>query len=125
MKNIENEAAAFAETIYITINDNRKDAEETARRVNELAEDVKTNAEKIENIDENNNILILKIGKLEQAEETKNREISDKSNGWEDQIKKLETGNGTYAKLQTKQLTNSMPLNDSRIQLFLNAVKEP
>ena len=62
LKIIENDAATFQEKVYITINDNKDEADVTSKRLGELAEDVKENTEKIE---------ALKIGEDVQKKEYK------------------------------------------------------
>ena len=78
---IENEAATFQEKVYVTINDNRHDADDTAKKVDELVVDVNSNTEKIEALDKNNNSLIDRIGLME---------INLKSTDLEDEIKRIE-----------------------------------
>merc|ERR1712141_360922 len=66
LKSMEDEAATFQEKIYITLNDNRDKTDETAERMSGLIDDIKRNAEKIEDLDKNNNMLNVKLENIEK-----------------------------------------------------------
>merc|ERR1711881_560856 len=66
LKSMEDDAATFQEKVYITLNDNRNKTDETAERMSGLIDDIKGNAEKIEALDKNNNMLNVKLENIEK-----------------------------------------------------------
>ena len=90
LKSMEDDAATFQEKVYITLNDNRDKTDETAERMSGLIDDIKGNAEKIEALDKNNNMLNVKIENIEKEEENRGKGMSDKSIELEQELKKIE-----------------------------------
>merc|ERR1712141_720340 len=66
LKSMEDDAATFQEKVYITLNDNRDKTDEAAERISGLIDDIKGNAEKIEDLDKNNNMLNVKLENIEK-----------------------------------------------------------
>merc|ERR1719510_409536 len=90
LKTMEDDAATFQEKVYITLNDNRNKTDETAERMSGLIDDIKENAEKIEALDKNNNMLNVKIENIEKEQENRGKGMSDKSIELEQELKKIE-----------------------------------
>merc|ERR1712141_438728 len=129
LKSMEDDAATFQEKVYITLNDNRNKTDETAERMSGLIDDIKGNAEKIEAIDKNNNILNVKIENIEKEEENKGKGMSDKSIELEQELKKIESEvKGNSSKIEDgnviiKRHSEQLYLIEPMAQDPLDAVK--
>ena len=130
LKSIENDAATFQEKVYITINDNKEDADQTSKKVSELAEDVKENTEKIEALDKNNNIILNKIEIIQQEEADRVKGIADKSGDLEAELKRIDNDvKGNASKIEDgnviiKRHSEQLYLIEPMAQDNAEAVKE-